>query len=193
MASTPEDITLLLARWRNGDSQAEATLVERVYPVLRRLAQQRLAQSGSVTLVATELAGDAYLKLAEQREGTFTNRAHFYAIAAHVIRRLLIDHLRERAAQKRGGGLMQVTLQAADDVAAAGSDSSDALDLDRLLQRLDRINRRASRLVELRYFGGLTLEETAEVIGISLPTAKRDWQFARAWLHEQLSGPPSTR
>jgi RNA polymerase sigma factor (sigma-70 family) len=88
---------------------------------------------------------------------------------------------------------MQVTLQAADDVAAAGSDSSDALDLDRLLQRLDRINRRASRLVELRYFGGLTLEETAEVIGISLPTAKRDWQFARAWLHEQLSGPPSTR
>ncbi|MGO4775207.1 ECF-type sigma factor, partial [Lysobacter sp. 2RAB21] len=185
----PQDITQLLESWRNGDANAETQLLEQIYPVLRRLAQQRLTRSGQLTLLATELANDAYFKLVEQRDAPFQNRVHFYAIAAHVIRRLLVDHLRERSALKRGGGVLQVTLQAGQDVAAATPDLADALDLDRLLQRLERINARAAKGVELRYFGGLTIEETAQTIGVSLPTAKRDWQFARAWLHDQLAPP----
>ncbi|UJB19762.1 MULTISPECIES: ECF-type sigma factor [Lysobacter] len=188
-AAAPQDITRLLESWRNGDANAETQLLEQIYPVLRRLAQQRLTRSGQLTLLATELANDAYFKLVEQRDAPFQNRVHFYAIAAHVIRRLLVDHLRERSALKRGGGVLQVTLQAGQDVAAPTPDLADALDLDRLLQRLERINARAARGVELRYFGGLTIEETAQTIGVSLPTAKRDWQFARAWLHDQLAPP----
>lgn len=187
MDATPPDITQLLSRWRDGDSEAETLLLEQVYPVLRRLAQKQLAHGDRITLVATELANEAYFKLVEQRAMPFQNRAHFYAIAAHVIRRLLVDHLRERAALKRGHGVMHVTLRAGHDVAAPASDFVDALDLDRLLQRLERINARAGKVVELRYFGGLSIEETAEAIGVSLPTTKRDWQFARAWLHQQLS------
>jgi RNA polymerase sigma factor (TIGR02999 family) len=188
-AAAPQDITQLLESWRNGDANAETQLLEQIYPVLRRLAQQRLTRSGQLTLLATELANDAYFKLVEQRDAPFQNRVHFYAIAAHVIRRLLVDHLRERSALKRGGGVLQVTLQAGQDIAAATPDLADALDLDRLLQRLERINARAAKGVELRYFGGLTIEETAQTIGVSLPTAKRDWQFARAWLHDQLAPP----
>lgn len=187
MTDVPQDITQLLSGWRSGDPGAEARLIEQAYPVLRRLAQKRLSGSEAVTLAATELANEAYFKLVEQRDSSFQNRAHFYAIAAHVIRRLLIDHLRERMALKRGGDAMRVTLQSHEDAVSVG-DSVDALDLDRLLQRLERINARAGKLVELRYFGGLTIEETAQALGVSVPTAKRDWQFARAWLHEQLSG-----
>ncbi|MEH6415959.1 ECF-type sigma factor [Pseudomonas sp. CGJS7] len=188
-AAAPPDITQLLQSWRNGDPDAEPQLLEQIYPVLRRLAQQRLNRGGQLTLVATELANEAYFKLVEQRSSSFENRSHFYAIAAHVIRRLLVDHLRERSALKRGGDVLRVTMQAGHDVAATAPDLADALDLDRLLQRLERIHARAAKGVELRYFGGLTIEETAETIGVSLPTAKRDWQFARAWLHEQLSPP----
>lgn len=188
-AAVPPDITQLLQSWRTGDSDAETQLLEQIYPVLRRLAQQRLSRSGQLTLVATELANDAYFKLVEQRDAAFQNRVHFFAIAAHVIRRLLVDHLRERSALKRGGDVLRVTLQAGQDVAAVTPDLADALDLDRLLERLERINARAAKGVELRFFGGLTIEETAEAIGVSLPTAKRDWQFARAWLHGQLSPP----
>ncbi|MGO1070477.1 ECF-type sigma factor [Lysobacter sp. CA199] len=188
-AAVPQDITQLLQSWRDGDPDAETQLLEQIYPVLRRLAQQRLNRNGQLTLVATELANEAYFKLVEQRQATFQNRTHFYAIAAHVIRRLLVDHLRERSALKRGGDVLRVTLQAGHDIAAAAPDLADALDLDRLLQRLERIHARAAKGVELRYFGGLTIEETAETIGVSLPTAKRDWQFARAWLHDQLSPP----
>lgn len=186
----PAEITRLLQDWRGGDRRAEAQLLDCIYPALRRLARQRLARSGQVTLRATELANDAYFELARQREVPFQNRAHFYAIAAHAIRRLLVDHLRERSALKRGGDLLRVTLQAGDEPVAPAADLADALDLDRLLERLERINARAARGVELRYFGGLTLEETAQAIGVSLPTAKRDWQFARAWLHDQLSVSP---
>lgn len=189
-ADPPSDITSLLQGWREGDPRSEAQLLDCIYPVLRRLARQRLARSGQVTLRATELANDAYFELAQQREVPFQNRAHFYAIAAHAIRRLLVDHLRERSALKRGGDVLRVTLQAGEEVAAPAADLADALDLDRLLERLERINARAARGVELRYFGGLTIEETAQTIGVSLPTAKRDWQFARAWLHDQLSAPP---
>lgn len=183
------DITVLLSRWRDGDPSAEAPLIEQVYPVLRQIAQARLGRSDAITLAATELAHEAYFKLIAQRTDPIENRSHFFAIAAHVIRRLLIDHLRERHALKRGGDAVQVTLGAAEAVAAPAPDAVDVLDLDRLLQRLERINPRAGRLVELRYFAGMTNEEAADVLHVSNQTAKRDWQFARAWLHQQLADP----
>jgi RNA polymerase sigma factor (TIGR02999 family) len=189
MAASGEDITLLLERWRSGDVGAEAALIERVYPVLRALSQQRLARGGQITLVATELAHEAYLKLKDQRSDGFQNRGHFFAIAAHVIRRLIVDHLRERGAQKRGGDAMFVTLDAAAGVAAPAQDAIDALDFDRMLTRLERIDARAAKLVELRFFTGLSIEEAAESAGVSPATAKRSWQFARAWLRDQIDNP----
>ncbi len=189
MTTAAPDITRLLCEWREGRPDAEARLLERIYPVLRRLAQRRVSQGGPITLSATELANEAYFKLVDQRGTPFQNRSHFYAIAAHVIRRLLVDHLRERSALKRGGAVMRITLQAGLDHPATAHDPADVLDLDRLLQRLESIHARAAKGVELRYFGGLTIEETAEAVGVSLPTAKRDWQFARAWLRDQLACP----
>lgn len=186
MAASGDDITVLLERWRRGDSGAEAALIERVYPVLRALSQQRLSRGGPITLVATELAHEAYLKLKDQRGDEFQNRGHFFAIAAHVIRRLIVDHQRERGAQKRGGDAVIVTLESAVDVAAPEHAGIDALDFDRMLTRLERIDARAAKLVELRFFAGLSIEEAAEVSGISPATTKRSWQFARAWLRDQI-------
>ncbi len=192
----PQDsamITQLLMRWRCGNADAEAALIEAVYPVLRELARKRLGRAGPMTLAVTDLVHEAYIKLIDQRDTEFSNRAHFYAISAHVIRRLLVDHQRERMAQKRGGEDIKVTFDAALDVAVAES-TFDILDIDTLLSRLERIKERAAKLVELRFFAGLSLEDAADNLSISLATAKRDWQFARAWLHDQLQPPlPSTK
>ncbi len=178
-------ITQLLVRWRAGDAGAESALIEAVYPVLRQLARRRLGRAGPMTLAVTDLVHEAYIKLIDQRDTTFNNRAHFYAISAHVIRRLLVDHQRERMALKRGGDDIKVTLDAALDLPAVDT-AIDILDIDSLLTRLQRIKMRAAKLVELRFFAGLSLEEAAENLSISLATAKRDWQFARAWLQDQL-------
>jgi RNA polymerase sigma factor (TIGR02999 family) len=191
MPSAGDDITQLLDRWRGGEPGAESALIERVYPVLRALAQQRLSRGGNITLAATELAHEAYLKLSDQRDDGFRNRGHFFAIAAHVIRRLVVDHLRDRGALKRGGNALRVTLDAANDIAAPTGDGIDALDFDRLLTRLERIDARAAKLVELRFFAGLSIEEAATVTGISQATTKRSWQFARAWLRDQIDGTSS--
>lgn len=182
------DITQLLVQWRAGNVGAEAALVEAVYPVLRQLARKRLDRAGPMTLAVTDLVHEAYIKLIDQRDMEFSNRAHFYAISAHVIRRLLVDHQRERMALKRGGDDIKVTLDAALEVPAAES-AMDILDIDGLLTRLERIKTRAAKLVELRFFAGLSLEEAAENLSISLATAKRDWQFARAWMQDQLQPP----
>jgi RNA polymerase sigma factor (TIGR02999 family) len=186
-------ITQLLVQWRAGDPGAESALIEAVYPVLRQLARQRLNRAAPMTLAVTDLVHDAYIKLIDQRDTPFANRSHFYAISAHVIRRLLVDHQRERMAQKRGGDDVKVTLDAALDVPSIEC-TVDVLDIDRLLTRLERIKERAAKLVELRFFAGLSLEEAAENLSVSLATAKRDWQFARAWLNDQLqlSAPPLT-
>lgn len=178
-------ITQLLVRWRAGDAGAESALIEAVYPVLRQLARRRLGRAGPMTLAVTDLVHEAYIKLIDQRDTTFNNRAHFYAISAHVIRRLLVDHQRERMALKRGGDDVKITLDAALDLPAVDT-TIDILDIDSLLTRLQRIKVRAAKLVELRFFAGLSLEEAAENLSISLATAKRDWQFARAWLQDQL-------
>lgn len=180
-------VTLLLARWKQGDQGAENELLEAIYPVLRKLAQQRMSSADAQVLAATELVHEAYLRLIEQRETDYQNRTHFYAIAARLIRRVLIDQVRERQAQKRGGDFVHVSLNHAldaDNPALVGAD--DLLDIDRLLTKLERIKERAARIVELRYFTGLSIEEAAEACSVSLATAKREWQFARAWMQDQL-------
>jgi RNA polymerase sigma factor (TIGR02999 family) len=182
-------ITELLVQWRAGDAGAESALIEAVYPVLRQLARQRLSRAAPMTLAVTDLVHDAYIKLIDQRDTPFANRSHFYAISAHVIRRLLVDHQRERMALKRGGEDIRITLEAALDIPVMES-TIDVLDIDRLLTRLERIKDRAAKLVELRFFAGLSLEEAADSLKVSLVTAKRDWKFARAWLHDQLQPSP---
>lgn len=185
------EVTRLLQRWREGEKAAESALLEAIYPVLRKLAQQRMSAADAQAIAATELVHEAWFRLVDQRETDFQNRAHFYAIAARLLRRVLIDQVRERQAQKRGGAYLHVSLDHAldaDDTPAIGSD--DLLDIDRMLTRLERIRERAARIVELRYFAGLSIEEAAQACGVSLATAKREWQFARAWMQDQLGIAP---
>lgn len=182
-----EEITALLQRWREGETGAEDRLVPLVYPALRAIAQRRLNGQSNVTLGATELAHEAYLDLIGQRDVQFHNRAHFLAIAGHVIRRVLIDHLRERNALKRGGDMIRVTMAAVEDVADERMEQGlELLRMDALLQRLERIDARAAHIVELRFFGGLLVEEVAQVMSCSEATVKRGWSFARAWLKAQI-------
>lgn len=191
MTSTPDDITVLLQRWRAGDAVAHDLLISRVYPMLREIARQRLRPAASLTISPTELAHEAYFRLAGQRGFAFQNRAHFLAIAARVMRRLVVDLLREREAQKRGAGVSAITLDTiADELGSATSASDGLLELDQLLLRLERIDARAARVTELRFFGGLSVEEVAEAEDISPATVKRSWVFARAWLKLQLEPAP---
>ena len=185
MANESGSITRLLGSWRAGDAGAESALIAAVYPMLHELARKRLGRVGPMTFAATDLVHEAYMRLIEQKDMEFSNRSHFFAISAHVIRRVLVDHQRERMAHKRGGEDIRITFEAALEVAEAAP-ALDILDIDRLLTRLERIKERAAKLVELRYFTGLSLEEAAEHLAISLATAKRDWHFARAWLQVQL-------
>jgi len=187
MNETPDDVTEWLVRWRAGEAEAEAVLMARVYPTLRAIAARRLSHGVPLTLSATELANEAYLALRQQQGAPFANRNHYFAIAAHVIRRLVVDHLRERNAQKRGGDAIHVTLEAQRDLPAQEGNRVDALVIDSLLVALEQVDKRAARLVELRYFAGMTLDEASDALGLSIATLKRDWQFARAWLHERLA------
>ena len=167
---------------------ALAVMLPLVHTELRAAAARLLWREGpGHTLQPTELVHEAYFKLIDQRDTDFQNRAHFYAIAARLIRRVLIDQVRERQAQKRGGEQVHVSLNHALDADAPEQlTTDDLIDVDRMLGRLERIRERAARIVELRYFTGLSIEETAEVCGISLATAKREWAFARAWMQDQL-------
>lgn len=187
MEPTGADLSDLLRRWREGDTKAHGALVSELYPALRALARQRLAGQRAITLSATDLAHEAYFGLLGNKSSDYRDRAHFLAVAAHAIRNLLIDHLRERGALKRGGDMVRVTLQAAEDVTdEKASHALDVLRLDELLHELERIDARAASIVELRFFGGLSIEEAAEVLGCSPMTIKRGWQFARAWLQDRL-------
>lgn len=182
-------VTRLLARLRDGDSAAEAELVEAVYPVLRDVAQRALRGGAAVTLSPTELVHESYLRLFGRQHADYNDRGHFYAVASRVIRNVLLDAYRERMAQKRGGDFERVTLDAIDDMPTPGG-GFDLIDVDRLLSRLSQIDGRAAKLVELRFFTGLSIDEAADAAGYSPRTAKRCWQFARAWLRDQLGGTP---
>ena len=188
MVTSPETakITQLLIEWNNGRSGALQDLLPLVYGELRRLAAQRLRRERpDHTLQPTALVHEAYIRLVDQRRVRWQNRAHFYGVAAQVMRRILVDRARARGADKRGAGWQRVTLVG--DKTPNGSRDVDVLALDDALQRLAALDPQQERIVELRYFGGLTLDETAEVIGISTATVKREWAIARAWLRAELS------
>lgn len=190
MGEDDHDITVLLQDWRNGSKDAEAALVRRVYPLLRRLAAHRLRRSGTMSWQPTDLVGEAYSKLFEGQQANFQNRGHFLAIAARVMRRVVADHFRERHAHKRGGELQIVSLDQVDgDGVPAAGGLTDLMELDRALDALAEVDARGAEIVELRYFGGLTVPEVADVLEMSERTVKRSWQFARAWLHERLDPP----
>jgi RNA polymerase sigma factor (TIGR02999 family) len=181
------DITSLLQQWREGDGSARDRLVAVLYPELRALADRQLrGERGNHTLQPTALVNEAYLRLSGLERMDWQDRAHFVRMAARVMREVLVDHARRRQAAKRDGG-QQVTLTGLDAAAEEGQ-GVDALALDAALARLEQLDPEKARVVELRYFGGLTIEETAEAMESSPATVKRHWQAARAWLFEALGG-----
>ena len=175
------DITEMLAAWNGGDAYALDRLMEIVYPELRRVARQHLAgRRPGDSLESAALANEAYLKLVRSGGIQCENKAHFLALCSQIIRRILVDHARSRGFAKRGGKALRVSL---DDVVLVAEERGVEL---LALDELARIDARKSRVVELRYFGGLSIEETAAVLKVSIDTAKRDWRMAKAWLISQL-------
>jgi len=184
--SSPQSISLLLQRWSNGDEGALEQLMPLVYAELRRMARRYMGQQpSSHTLQTTALIHEAYLRLAGQEEKRWENRAHFFGVAAQAMRHILVDYARARNTGKRGGEARTVSLEEAAIVSkerAAG-----LVALDDALAELAQLSPRQGRVVELRYFGGLSVEETAEVLKVSLDTVTRDWSQAKAWLHRELN------
>jgi len=183
----PHEITQLLAEWTNGNQEALDKLYPLVYDELRRIARRYMSRERKGhTLQTTALINEAYLRLVEQRNVHWANRAHFFAIAAQIMRRILIDYARRYEYAKRGAGAQRVSL---DEVAFVAKERArELLLLDEALNRLVTVDTRRSRVVELRFFGGLENEEIAEVLKISPNTVTRDWHMARAWLYKELSG-----
>lgn len=179
-----ENVTQLLLAWGQGDEAARDRLIPLVYEPLRRIARNRLrGERAGHTLETAALINEAYLKLVEQSV-SWQNRAHFFGIAARLMRELLVDHARNRRRLKRGGDRQQISLTAAGEI--AGEQAVDLLALDEALETLAGVDPQKSRIVELRFFGGLTIEETAQVMGVSTPTVERGWRAARAWLQTEL-------
>jgi RNA polymerase sigma-70 factor, ECF subfamily len=181
----PEGLTQLLLDWRNGDQAALEQLIPLVYSELRRLARNymRRERTGH-TLQTTALINEAYMRLVDQKV-SWQNRAHFFGVAASLMRRILLDHARTQLAAKRGGQQVQVSLSEAAGIAE--SRTSQLIALDEALSNLAAIDARKSRVIELRYFGGLTIEETAEALAVSHTTVEEDWKMARAWLRREMS------
>src|SRR6185295_18307591 len=187
MPQLPPNVTQLLMGWGNGDKEALDQMVPIVYDELRRQAARYLRRERvGHTLQTTALIHEAYVRLVDQRNVQWQNRAHFFGIAAQLMRRILVDHARTKKRVKRGGSDVKVSL--ADATIAVKEQDLDVVALDEALTRLAEIDEQQSRVVELRFFSGLTVEETAEVMGISPATVKRDWSMAKAWLHRELSG-----
>ncbi|HYG10436.1 MAG TPA: sigma-70 family RNA polymerase sigma factor [Pyrinomonadaceae bacterium] len=183
----PRDVTALLLDWSDGDRDAPAKLMPLVYDELRRLARNHLRRErADHTLQPTALVNEVYLRLIDQQRVSWHNRAQFFGMAAQLMRHVLVDHARSRAAAKRGGLVHKLSLDEAsmtpEEVAA------ELVALDEALVRLAAIDERKSRIVEMRFFGGLSVEETAEALGISDKTVMRDWRIAKMWLLRELSG-----
>jgi RNA polymerase sigma factor (TIGR02999 family) len=185
--SGSRDVTVLLSAWREGDPGALEKLIPIVYGDLRRIAAQYMrSENEGHTLQATALVHEAYLRLTRERDRSWENRAHFFGVAAQIMRNLLVDHARAATRAKRGGGAVEVQLEAAAELSSV--DPEDLIAVDDALRRLAEVDPRASRIVELRYFVGLTTEEIAEVIGVSEKTVKREWSTTKAWLRAELRG-----
>jgi RNA polymerase sigma factor (TIGR02999 family) len=183
------DVTELLRAWSEGDAEARDRLMPLVYDELRRRAAAYLRRERrDHTLQPTALVHEAYLRLVDQRRAEWKNRGQFFGVASQMMRRILVDRARARKMAKRSGRWARVTLDAAGRVSRPVE--VDVLDLDAALLRLAEFDPRKSQIAELRFFGGLSLEETGEALGISVATVERDWQAARAWLLKTLSGPP---
>jgi len=185
MTGEDRDITRLLNQLSGGNEDVVGALMPLVYTELQALAQRQLGRERpDHTLSSTALVHEAYLKLVDQRNVSWQNRAHFFAIAAQSMRRILINYANQRLAQKRGGGRIMVTLD--EDNAPRETRAEELIELDGALERLAELNERQSKVVEYRFFAGLTQEEIAEVLGVSVPTVRRDWRLARAWLSKEL-------
>jgi RNA polymerase sigma factor (TIGR02999 family) len=186
MAVLAAEITGLLRAWENGDREALNRLMPVVYDELRRAARNYMhRERASHTLQATALVNEVYLRLIDLTNIRWQDRAHFFAVAASMMRRVLLDTARSRAAAKRWGGGLRITLS--DDVAAS-SEASDLIAIDDALQALAKVDSRKAQVVEMRFFGGLSVDEMAEVLKISPQSVKRDWKLARAWLLKELAG-----
>jgi RNA polymerase sigma factor (TIGR02999 family) len=185
------EITRVLREWRNGDASAFDRLTERVYDQLRLLADQALAKEwGNKSLQPTELVHEAYLRLVDARQLDWKSRSHFFGVAARLMRQILVDRARSRVAQKRGGGALKVSIQSVEvDVPDQRGQPIDLIGLDLALKELTDLDLDQGRVVELRFFAGMTVEETAEALGVSATTVKRDWRLAKAWLRRRLSIP----
>lgn len=192
MEKRAESITQLLVDWSKGDQAALDRLMPLVYAELRRLAGNYLRRERmNHTLQPTALVNEAYLKLIDQKQARWQNRAHFYGVAAQLMRRILVDHARQHRAAKRGGSAQQrVSITSAGQFAgktAAAAPAVDLLALHEALEELADIDPQQARIVELKFFGGLSIEETAEVVGVGHATVERDWKMARAWLRRKLN------
>jgi len=182
---SPIDVTSLLQELSGGNRDALAELIPMVYDELRRLAAYHLRhERGNHTLQATALVHEAYLRLVDQRHVDWKNRSHFFGVAAHLMRRILLMHARRIHAAKRGGSAARISLDEA--VIFTRDHSAELVALDALLTRLAALDPQQARVVELRFFGGLSVEETAELMGISTATVKRDWAMAKAWLAREM-------
>jgi RNA polymerase sigma factor (TIGR02999 family) len=179
-------ITMFLRKWREGDTEAFDKVIQYVYNDLRRRAAAYLRhERGGHTLQPTGLVHEAFIKLQEKQEIEWQDRDHFFAVAAQAMRRILVDHARSRNRDKRGGMNENLPLDDAGQL-SSGQPRVDLVALDEALSRLAEFDTRQAQIVELKYFGGMTLDETADVLGVSRVTVKRDWQIARAWLRQQL-------
>ena len=186
MNTTPLNVTQLLVNWNNGDPSALNQLLPLVNDELRRLARNYLRrESPGHTLQPTALVNEAYLRLIDQRQVQWQNRAHFFGIAAQLMRRILVDHARRHAYAKRGGGAIQVSFD--EGLAVTEAKAAELLAVHEALEQLTKLDARKGHIVELRFFGGLSLEEVAEVLSISSPTVQREWRAAKAWLHRILT------
>ena len=182
------EVTALLLRWQAGDAQALEALAPLVYDELRQVARRQLRrESGAPTLQPTAVVHEVYLRLVDQSRASWQNRAQFFAVAARMARRVLLNHVRDRRAQKRGGAATRVTL--VEEELAQAPREVDFIDLDRALTKLGTLDPQQERVVELRFFDGLTVEETAEALGSSPASVKRDWAAARLWLYRELAKP----
>jgi RNA polymerase sigma factor (TIGR02999 family) len=183
---SPQEVTQLLAAWGKGDRSALDQLLPLVHLELRRIAQRQMSQERpGHTLQATALVNEAYLKLAGQQGFDWQNRAHFFAVCAQVMRHILIDHARAHARDKRGGGAVKVSLN--DALVVAEDQAGHFIALDEALRVLERLDPQKGKIVELRYFGGLSVDEAAEVMNISPRTVRREWQRAKAWLYRMMT------
>jgi RNA polymerase sigma-70 factor, ECF subfamily len=178
-------VTELLARWSDGDDAAFGELTPLVYEELRRLAHRHMGgERSDHTLQTTALVNEAYLRLADQTNPHWQNRAHFFAIAARAMRQILVSYARGQRSQKRGGGALKIELD--ETALVSPEESKEIIDLHEALERLTTLDSRKAQVVELKYFGGLSYDEMAEVLKISPITARRDWEFAKLWLYTEL-------